>query len=110
MQIHPLAHSRSRAPRTIERFCVAYQDTQRAFGHRSGNANRNPAHNAVAPIWAQNSFNRDLIAWTRFRHVSAGAFQYGSAAFRLKVELKIYAADCGSFKRIVIDASKVIAQ
>src|SRR5205823_7968452 len=52
----------------------------------------------------------DLVAWTGFGHIGAGTLHYGGTAVPFQIEFQRDPADLGCLKRIVVDASEVIAQ
>src|SRR5581483_1751436 len=103
-------HGRAAPMRTVQRLRIAYQDAQRTFWNGSGNAHRNAAHNALAAIGPKHGFNSDLITGARFRHVSARTLQHSGVALTLQIKLKRYAADGRSFKRVIVNSAKMIAQ
>src|SRR6266404_1356828 len=88
VKVEPLAGLRIETARAVERFRVAYQNAQVAFGNGSRNAHRHLTNDAFATIGPQDCFNRDLVAWSRFRHICARAFEGGGMTVGLEIELE----------------------
>ena len=110
VQVQPAVDGWIQAAAAVQSFGVAHQDAQRTFGRGGGDADRNPAHDPLASVGAQHSFNGDFFTGTGFRHIRAGALHHGGAAVFFQIKLQRYAADGGRLEGIVIDASEVVAQ